>query len=90
MDKLDLLLRRGSCSRRDSRRSGRRVGGCSCSCAIRCVETFLVACVKITKWVLGHTGNYRLELFLAHNVEIDGATAARAVGPAGVEDVAES
>ena len=49
MGKLDLLLHRGSCSRRDSRRSGRRVGGCSCSCAIRCVTTLLVACVTITK-----------------------------------------
>jgi hypothetical protein len=39
MGKLDLLLRRGSmgiiaCSRRESRRSGRRVGGCSCNCTI--------------------------------------------------------
>ena len=39
MGKLDLLLRRGSigimtCSRRESRRSGCRVGGCSSSCAI--------------------------------------------------------
>jgi hypothetical protein len=40
MSKLDLLLRRGSmgivacCSRRESRRSGCRVGGCSCSRAI--------------------------------------------------------
>ena len=40
MSKLDLLLRRGSigivacCSRRESRRSDCRVGGCSCSRAI--------------------------------------------------------
>ncbi len=38
MGKLDLLLRRGAiwivACRRESRRSGCRVGGCSCSCAI--------------------------------------------------------
>ena len=93
MDKLDLLLRRGSCNRRVSRRSGRRFGGCSCSCAIRCVTTLLVACVTITKWALGLTeiivGNCFWHITQVE-VEVDGATAARAVGPAGVEDVAES
>ena len=84
MGKLDLLLRRGSCNRRDSRRSGRRVGGCSCSCAIWCVTMLLVACVTITNWALGVTGNYRWKL------KVDGVTAARAVGPAGVEGVAAS
>ncbi len=67
MGKMDVLLRRGSCNRRDTRRSGRRVGGCSYSYAIRCVTSLLVACVTITKWTLGLTGNYRWELFLAHN-----------------------
>ena len=72
MGKLDLLLRRGSiwivaCSRGESRRSGRRVGGCSCSCTVLCVTTLLVARVTITKWSLGIAGNNGRKLFLAHN-----------------------
>ena len=72
MGKLDLLLRRGSigigaCSRRESRRSGRRVGGCSCSCTIWCVTTLLVARVTITKWSVGIAGNNGRKLFFAHN-----------------------